>query len=220
MKKISTIILFICLGIIIYLSLTKTTVQYVVTNDSVKFKQEYEDLNEKKEDNKFLYLRVNVKSYNPIVYSSYDEVIKLINNGTGIIYFGTSDCNWCRAITPILIDTAMENNVEKIYYLDISNDRDVKKMKNDKIKTTKEGNENYYKLLKVLDKYLPDYEQYNEKRIYLPLIVFVKDGSILGVEEVLESYYNRAKDNPLLGMKEEEKIEQADIFKKYIKELK
>ena len=58
------------------------------------------------------------------------------------------------------------------------------------------------------------------KRIYLPTVIFVKDGKVLGLEETLESYNKRVDGNPYLEMNDSEKEELSNIFKGYYAKLK
>ena len=111
-----------------------------------------------------------------------------------------------------------------IYYLNIKEDRNTLTLtKKGKIKTEKQGNENYLKLVDILKDYLPVYDGLNDetiKRIYLPTVVFVKDGKVIGVQESLESYQKRVENNPFDPMTEAEQKELSDIFKGYYSKLK
>lgn len=197
---------------------------YTITNDSLKFKEEYESLNGKDNGNGKNYLSIDIKSYNPISYSSYEEIFDILDKGTGVIYLGFPECPWCRNLVPVLVNSALEAKVSPIYYLNISSDRNSLSLtKKGKIKTVKEGTENYLKLVDILKDYLPVYNGLKDdsiKRIYLPTVIFVKDGKVLGLEETLESYSKRVDGNPYLEMNDSEKEELANIFKGYYEKLK
>ena len=196
---------------------------YTITNDSLQFKTDYESLNGQTNSDGKTYPKVNIKSYNPIKYSSYEEIMNILNGGTGIIYFGFPECPWCRNLVPVLIDSAIDNNVDMIYYLNIRDDRDTKELtKSGKVKTTKKGTDNYTNLVKKLYDYLPEYSGLNDstiKRIYLPTVVFVKNGKVLGLEQSLESFSKRVDGNPYQEMTEDEKTELTNIFVKYYKSI-
>ena len=114
----------------------------IVNTDSIKFKEEYESLNGKENDNGKEYLNVSVDSSNPIVYSSFQEIYDVIEKGTGIIYFGFRECPWCRNAVPVLLDAAKELNVNKIYYFNALSIRDKKHLDdNGNIITDEEGTE-------------------------------------------------------------------------------
>lgn len=150
-------ILFVLLAIFSYLKLTNV-------NDSIKFKKEYESLNGEKTSSGKKYKKVEISSSNLIKYSNYDEIIDLIENGTGIIYLGFPECPWCRSMVPVLLEVAKDNKMDKIYYLNIKNERDSYTVEDGKLtyaldEEGKEikGTKGYFKLLKALDSYLSDY---------------------------------------------------------------
>lgn len=156
------------------------------TNDSEKFKKEYESINGQKVENKTI-RKVNIDKNNPFVYSNEDEIIKKIeNNETFAIYFGFKECPWCRSVIESLIEASNDLGIKKIYYVDVKNIRDIMKIDEDgKVVTDKKGTKGYYKLLKLLENILDDYTlvnnnnegiSVNEKRIYAPTVISVVDG--------------------------------------------
>ena len=151
--------------------------------DALKFKAEYESLNGKKNKNNKEYVHVEVATKNPFIYASYDDVMDILSNGTGVIYFGFPECPWCRNMVPVLADAAKEMGIDKVYYFNALDMRDIKSLDKDgSIKTEKEGTKEYYKLIKVLGDSIGSYEGLNDesiKRLYFPTVVFVKDGKIL-----------------------------------------
>ena len=74
---------------------------------------------------------------NLFVYRSIEEIIKILENGTGIVYLGFPECPWCQAYVPYLNEVAAKNEITKIYYYNILNDR-------------KEETEEYKKILELL----------------------------------------------------------------------
>lgn len=216
--KKDNIYLIVLLFLIIILALSLSFLAFekeeskTVKTDAIKFKEEYELLNDKvDEEGNIIYQNVNLNAENLFVYSSEDEIISLLENGTGVIYFGYANCYNCRSIVPLLNKAGEELSIEKIYYLDIYNIRDKLELdENDKIVTQTEGSNGYYKILKLLDKYLPDYTltnksgkeiSSNEKRLLAPTIIGVKNGQIVG-------YYESKKfSNEALTTSEQEEIE-------------
>lgn len=218
------LIVLIVIGGIIYLLFgfnKKDETTYSITNDSLKFKEEYEKLNGTASTSGKTYLTINIKSYNPFVYSSYDDIFKLLDEGTGVIYFGFPECPWCRNLVPVLSNAAIKSGVKEILYLNIKDDRDIKELTSKgKIKTTKEGTDNYEKLVKKLYDYLPVYNGLKDdtiKRVYLPTVVFVKDGKILGLEQSLEAFSKRVNGDAYQEMTTEEKNALTKIFTDYFK---
>ena len=78
--------------------------------DAIKFKEEYENLNSKD------YKKIEIPEDNQIKYSNYEEVVEIIENGTGVIYLGFPECPWCRNAVPVLLEAATETGIETIYY--------------------------------------------------------------------------------------------------------
>lgn len=147
--------------------------------DSIKFKEEYESLNNEK-------IKINIPNNNPIVYASYKKVIDIIENDTAVIYFGFPECPWCRNAVPVLFDAAKEMGIDKIYYYNALDIRDKKSLDNNKIVIEKEGTEEYKQLVKLMYQYLPAYEGLNDetiKRLYFPTVLFIKEGNIIGLHK-------------------------------------
>ena len=161
------------------------------TNDTDKFKKEYEKFNTTN-------YKVDINNFKNIKYSSYDEVLNIIKNDTAVIYLGyTSDDNSRFAIDVLFKVLDNNNNDIKVYYLDIHNDRDSYVVEDDKLVYEKDekgneikGSKDYFKLVEALNKYLGEYviyfdgKEYNtrEKRIPIPSLIFIKEGQILGIE--------------------------------------
>lgn len=150
-KKILLISVFILLfgvliSILLFNNKTKET-------DGEKFAKEYSSVNN---DNVF-------------VYKDIDEIIKILENGTGVVYLGFPECPWCTQYVVYLNEVAKENGVETIYYHNILEDR--------------QNNTNEYKKIVNL---LSDYLQYDEegnKRIYVPAVIAVKKGEIIDFDD-------------------------------------
>ena len=201
-----------------------------VKSDALKFKEEYEVLNNKKNDFGKTYKELSISKSNPIKYSSYEEILDIIENKTGIIYLGYPECPWCRTAIEVLFEAAKDYEIDTIYYLNMKNERDYYEVKDDKLVLKKDengkeikGTEGYFKLLKALDSELEDYVieendktyEVGEKRIYVPLIIFVNDGKIVGTHTstvaTQESGYDKLTD--------EEYDELNGIYADYIKQL-
>lgn len=108
----------------------------------------------------------SVSKDNPFVYATIDEVLQILKEGTGIIFFGNSDCEWCVASAEILNEAFNYKNVSKVYYYNPKNIRD---------NQTKE----YKQLIELLGQSLEKDEK-EKSYLYLPDIYFVKNGKIIG----------------------------------------
>jgi len=158
--------------------------------DGERFKEEYESLNNTvRESDGKNYNNVSIPSENPMKYVNPVEAVDIIKNKTGILYIGANWCPWCRNAVEVLIDVAKEKNVNIIYYLDLTEYRNVWEVRDGKLEKTTVEKEGYYELLRALDSILgsnnytlKDSEgkvyDTKEKRIYLPTVIAVKDGKI------------------------------------------
>lgn len=190
----------------------------IENSDAVKFEKEYESLNGIKTGNNE-YLELDISSDNPMIYAKYDDIEQMINSGTGVIYFGFPECPWCRNVVPQLISVADEAGLDKIYYFNALEIRDVKSIdENGDVVVEKEGTEEYNKLIELLYDYLGEYEGLNDetiKRLYFPTVVFVKDGQIIGSHiGTLDS-----QTNPYIPLTESQSTELKDIYSEYMLEV-
>ena len=192
--------------------------------DAVRFKQEYESLNGSKSSSGKTIKSIKISIDNPIKYSDFDEVLDVIKKGTGIIYLGFPECPWCRTAIPVLLEAAKDYKIDTIYYIDVTGKRDEYEIKNGKALLKEEGDKGYFKLLKVLDKELKDYiltdkdgKEYKvgEKRIYVPFIIFVNEGKIVGTHTSTVKSQKSGYDE----LSEDQFDELNGIYADYIKEL-
>ena len=180
MKKIITLIL------VVFLLTGCTPLKLYSETDGQIFKEEYESLNGKQNNNK-TYRKLNIDEDNPFIYKEASEIIDMIENKeTFVVYFGFNSCPWCRSIIPTLIEVADDLDIYTIYYVDVKEIRDIQKLNDDNtISTTKKATDDYYTLLQKLNPVLDDYTlvdnngnevNTNTKRIYAPNIVAVLEG--------------------------------------------
>lgn len=167
-----------------------------------KFKEEYEALNGVVNDNNgYMYPTVEIPIDSNIVYSTEEEILELLNSKTdsGVIYFGFPTCPWCRNAIGPLISAAESTGTDKIYYLNVLDIRDSLSISDEgEIVIDKVGSDGYYKILKKLDKVLDTYYVYNaldekfdtnEKRLYVPAVVTVAKGKVIGFHtDTVESH--------------------------------
>ena len=187
-------------------------------SDCNKFKEEYESLNGKTFYQNYKYKDVTIPEDNPIKYSNYKEIIDIVKNGSGVIYLGYPECPWCRSMVSVLMEAANNTNISTIYYLNMHDVRDEYELSdNNEVKLVREGQEGYQELLETLDEILLDYTikdsdgvEYSvlEKRIYVPIVIFVHDGTIVDYHmDTVET-----QTNPMDELTEEEHDELYDIY--------
>lgn len=216
MKKTFMIILSVLLVVLILFSL-----YYFVFKekpDNLKFKEEYESLNDEVSNSGKKNIDVKIDEDNLMKYSSFKEIIDVLDEGTGIIYFGFPECPWCRNAVPVLIEAAKKNEIGQIYYFDASKIRDVKELKDGKVVTTKEGTKEYYQLVDKLKDVLGPYEGLEDesiKRLYFPTMVFVMGGKVVGTHI---GTVDSQKD-PYKGLTKKEKEELLKIYENNIEKI-
>lgn len=158
-KLIIVLFVFACLvtGLVVFVMNFSFAV-----NDEGMFYDEYTKLNNMASEDGKKYPRVNIAKNNKIKYVTYNEVLDVFNNqGDAVIYFGYAKCLYCRSAVQVLVDTAVETDLDKIYYLDVE----------------EKGNK-YEELLNTLGNEFIDTSE-NERKIYSPLVIFVADGKVV-----------------------------------------
>lgn len=197
MYALAGVIAVILIGVGTYMSIDvdkkendKDKVEEKVENkDAIKFASEYTQVGE---DNVF-------------VYRNSDEIIKILKNGTGVVYLGFPECQWCQAYVPMLNEVAKETGIEKIYYYNILQDR-------------KDNTKVYKEIVSILDKEL-QYDDEGNRRIYVPNVSFHIDGKIIG-NDYETSLDTHDLDDPKDYWTEKEQKELKDKLKKYMKKVK
>ena len=186
-KKIITLIfiLILIISTIVYLNYSRS--------DSIKFKNEYESINNKLTEDGKQIRKINIPKNNKIIYKTDKELVEMINNKESfVVYFGFAKCPWCRSMVPTLLEVVNDLKMEKIYYVDIFNIRDkIELTNNNELKKVNKGTKDYNKLLKLLDPVLEEYTitdntgkkiDTKEKRIYAPNIVVIVNGKAKKLE--------------------------------------
>ena len=130
--------------------------------------------NEKTDAQKFAEEYTSVTEDNVFVYATAEEIIKVMENGTGVVYLGFPECPWCQAYVAYLNEVAKEVGIEKIYYYNVLNDR-------------AENTEDYQKMVAILEEHL-EYDAEGNRRIYVPNVSFHVKGEIIGND--LETAYD------------------------------
>ncbi len=144
-NKIINLFLLIIFLILIVLVYKYSYVKEI--KDNVKFSNEYPSINK---NNNFKYIDI-------------DDAINIIENKTGLIYFGFPECIWCQKYIIYLNEIINEEKIKNVYYLNIKNDRN-------------ENNKSYQKLTSIIKDYLIDQET---NQLYVPAAIIIKDGNII-----------------------------------------
>ena len=156
-----TKVIMITMGVII-VTLIALVIFLIVRNndngvnddsDAARFAQEYS----------------SVGNDNVFVYADYEEIINVLESGSGIVYLGFPECKWCQQYVVYLNEVAKEKNVSEIYYYNIREDRT-------------NNTENYLRIVDYIREYLEVDEEGNP-RIYVPAVVFMNQGTIVGFDD-------------------------------------
>ena len=207
-KKIILILLAVILVVIaslLFIKLnSKEKENKSEAKDSIKFKEEYEKLNNSTSP------KVSLEDDNPFVYTDIKKIVSTLKNGTGIIYLGFPKCPWCRNAVNVL----QYINTDKILYLDMTDIRDTYEVKDGALVKTKDAVKEYYEMLDILKDILSDYEvvdngvkyQTGEKRIYVPLVIGVLNGKIVGYHADTVDLEENQKPSDLLTEKQKSSL--------------
>ena len=201
-------ILLLLIIIISCLNLTACT-----NKDAQRFKQNYESLNGTTNSNGKEHRTVTISKDNPFVISTAREIIEKIENEENFyVYFGSSLCPWCRSVIEKATEVANNNGIDEIYYVDVW-DEEGNEILRDKYTLDDngtavkiiDGTDEYFKLLRYLDDVLPNYTyaanknggdelNINEKRIYLPLFIYIAKGKPIRVASGLSDLQTGSRD--------------------------
>lgn len=159
-----------------------------ISEDSKNFAKEY----------------TNVTEDNVFVYRDVDEIIKIMEHGTGVVYLGYPECPWCQAYVKYLNEVAKKVGIEKIYYCN------TKKVK-------EENMDKYHELISLLTGHL-QYNDEGEEWIYVPNVSFHINGEIIGNDYETSKDTHNLKD-PKEYWTEEEVAELKSTLTSYMDQV-
>ena len=211
---ISLIVVVAVMGLVLVFMKTDEPI-VTFTEDEIKFKEEYETLNGTNYKESILLKTINIDSDNNVKYVNDNEILDLLKNGTNVIYFGWAECNWCRTIIPVLIETLKENEIETLYYYDFKSLRLAYEENSDSKKV-----ELYESILEIIGEDIEsvfdeESERSGEKKILAPTVVFVKNGKYIGSH--IKSVDSQLKSSDELT--ESQIIELKGYYNKYINQI-
>ena len=162
----------------------------VEESDAVIFAREYTEVSD---DNVF-------------VYRDIDEIINIMENGTGVVYLGFPECPWCQSYVKYLNEVAKEEGIEKIYYYNILEDR-------------KNNTKEYKKIVKYLEKELQLDEEGNDILQRVPLnTAFNVNGKLIG-NDCETSLDTKGFEDPSDYWNEKEVKDLKEKLSKYMEEV-
>ena len=208
MKRIITLSVAL-LALILIIGYFRTN----ATEDEIKFRREHEELNGVVNDNNNTFSTMNLPKRNGISYATEEDVIDLLQQGTGIIYFGFATCPWCRAALPEFFEVSSEFNQIDLLYLDIRYIRDLRELVNDEIVIREQGSRGYREILSILGDKASIYRGLNDdniRRIYAPTFIFVRNGQIVGIHEGTVD----SQDDPWTPLTTQQQNELREIYRR------
>ena len=148
---------------------------------SIGFYKVFTSIENKETDAEKFASEYSIDNDNVFVYKTLEEINKILKNGTGIVYLGFPECPWCKGYVPYLNEVAKKAKLDKIYYFNILKDR-------------KNNTDDYKKTVELLKDYLK-YDDEGNKRIYVPAVIAVNKGKIVGFDDET-SYDTKGYENP------------------------
>ena len=195
------------------------------------FKTDYEEVNGKENKNGKKHREVNISEDNKFIEITVNDLIKKIDNEeTFYVYFGSRLCPWCRSTIEKADKISRDNNIEKVYYIDIWDDEGNEILRdkyivndNNELEVVIEKSEEYAKLLEIFDSVLDNYTltnsdgeevETNEKRIYAPNFVYVEKGKAIKLVEGISDKQKDSREELTKDMLKDEEKQFNDLFSK------
>lgn len=147
-----------------------------------------------------------ITSDNIYVYKTSQEVLELLNTGSGIIFFAFPENEWSHVYADLLNEVGKSYGIDEIWYYNFYKDR---------------NNDNYYynNIVRILNAYVPVTDT-GEKDLYAPSFVIVREGEIIGYDDetsivsgdvTVDDYWTMEK-------QQKKKVEVGVLFQKYLSE--
>lgn len=192
------IVTAVCLFIVVIIMLSVSVIFVAYDNETRpepvdKFRSEYQQVTD--EEHVFEYV-----SANQILYM-------IENKKTALIVLGFKECPWCQALMPVLNEAAKNEEVEKVYYLDIKTMRD---------DTTNSEHKKYLMLKEAFSEAVDE----SKDRLNAPTVIFLKDGELVDyhIDTVITHVIN--DNNVLPPLTKDEHKELLEILELKIDKIK
>ena len=119
-----------------------------------------------------------------INYQDYNDDLDPENGFTGLILLSRNNCPWCQRLVPILMDYVLENSDRIICYLDTNAA---------KTEDTYDEELRFNKIVEIAPELLTEAGSVNdddEPAVYVPMIIVLKDGQVIGIRSGVTEDYN------------------------------
>lgn len=150
-------------------------------------------------------MKYSISPNHPFEEIDDKKALSMLKNGTGALFIGYPECEWCQYYVKNLNKLAKAEKNEVIYYWNI--------------KTAREKENEYYKeAVKLLDKYI-NYDDLGNKRIYVPALIGLKSSEIFFFDDETSLDLKGAKTPEEYWTNDRLKIHEEKIIK-FLNELK
>ena len=110
-----------------------------------------------------------ITSDNIYDYKTADEILEIMNTGTGVIFFAFPENTWSHTYAALLNDVAKYYGMNEIFYYNFLNDRSM-------------NNSYYENIVKKLNAYVPVLDN-GTRDIYAPTMIMVKNGETIAYDD-------------------------------------
>ena len=129
--------------------------------------------------------------------TNVDEMKQMMDNKDSfVVYLGFENCPWCKEAVPVLNRTAKKAGMTTVYYIDTR--------KEDKWQSNLDS---YDTLVEMVGDYL-DYDEEGIKHLYVPFVVFVKDGEVVFTHQGTVETHDNPEVRPELTEEEATLLEE------------
>lgn len=135
-----------------------------------------------------------VEDNNPFEYITLDDLKDLFDNGTGLLFFGNSDCEWCIKSAVILNELLKDEGIDAINYFNPVKDNDL-----------------------VLYMINEEIENIEIENVWLPSLYVIVDGEIISYSnDSLENYINDENDFDSEKKLKKDYLKLIELYKEHI----
>lgn len=125
--------------------------------------------------------------------TSLKETIRLFDEkGSAVVYYGYVGCPWCERALPELNKVALKTGI-KIYYVDAS---------------VSPTSEDYQSLTENLGDAISTNEETGEKEMYVPFVVGIKNGEVVGSHTALIDGFEIKDDSSQLSDSQKQELQE------------
>ncbi|MCL2371574.1 hypothetical protein FWC63_02410 [Candidatus Saccharibacteria bacterium] len=170
------------------------TEERIATSDMRRFREEFEALNGQPNAAGTQTMQtVSIPEFNLVNYATPERILEIVESGTGLIFFGFPQCPWCRQMAPLLIDVALAQGIDTIYYIDMTTIRTTWQVQDGQPVMTNPGHPRYQDLLVAFRSVIEPMDlnpfhitdtdgnrfDTGELRIFVPTVIAIRDGRIV-----------------------------------------